>query len=267
MGAPTWPPYPQRSERPGGAVTLLCIASALRLGGGRAHDVRGVVEHHLPAVGLALEDVRRDDRRDRHAASHLGEDVLGAGDPGETARDGELHVADGEADLARVVEDGLPGRAHVLPSGQQRPARVDALDVLAVRPDLLHLGEIEGLERAVEARIGLFDLEAPAHHGSGQETTTSSPSRWTARGVSASPAHGPATQRPVSGSNSAPWVEQTKRRPSSLQNSLGQRSSGVPTCGQLLTYAWYAPSWLTTRPSSERPPQVRRNLAVVRGPR
>src|SRR5204863_9010923 len=145
------------------------------------------------------------------AASHLGEDVLGAGDPGETARDGELNVADGEADLARVVKDGLPGRAHVLPSGQQRPARVHALDVLAVRPDLLHLGEIEGLERAIEARIGFLDFEAPARHASGQETTASSPTRRMASGVSAALAHGPATRFHVSGSNGAPRVQEADR--------------------------------------------------------
>src|SRR5213593_3797985 len=198
MGAPTWPPYPQPSERPGQAVTLLYITWPSCVRGGRAHDVRGVVEHHLPAIVLALEDVRGDDRGDRHAPSHLGEDVLRAGDPGATARDGELNVADGEADLTRVVKDRLPGRADVVPADEQRPARVNALDVIAVRPHLFHLGEIERLERSVEPRVGLLDLETPARHASGQETTTWSPSRRTARGVSASPAHGPATQRPES---------------------------------------------------------------------
>src|SRR5215813_5572995 len=238
MGAPKWPPNPQPSERPGSAVALLYTTRRpSRLRGGRANDVRGVVEHHLPAVVLALEDVRGDDRGDRHAASHLREDVLGTGDPGETARDGELDVADGEADLTRVVKDGLPGSADVVPADEQRPPRVDALHVVAVRPHLLHLGEIERLECAVEARVGLLDFEPPAGHDSGHETTTWSPSRRTTRVVSASPAHGPATQRPESGSKRAPWVEQTKTRPSSLRNSLGQRSSGVPTCGQRLTYA------------------------------
>src|SRR3989441_6401132 len=139
-------------------------SSTSRVGGGRAHDVRCVVEHHPPAVGLALEDVRGDDRGDRHATPHLGEDVLGAGDPGEAARDGELDVADGEADLARVVEDGLPRGPDVVPAGEQGPARVHALDVLAVRPHFLHLGEIEGLERAIEARVGLLDVESGARH-------------------------------------------------------------------------------------------------------
>src|SRR5256885_2011341 len=44
-------------------------------------------------------------------------------------------------------------------------------------------------------------------------------------------------------------------------------SSGQPRCWQSFAWAGYAPWWLTTRRSGEGPPQVRRNLGVVRGPR
>src|SRR5207247_8325646 len=53
-------------------------------------------------------------------------------------------------------------------------------------------------------------------------------------------------------------------RPSSAKKSFGQRSSGVPTWGQRLTYAWYSPSWLTTNPSTPRP-HPSRNFVVRPG--
>src|SRR5262249_47209286 len=52
---------------------------------------------------------------------------------------------------------------------------------------------------------------------------------------------------------------------SSVRNSFSQRSSGVPTCGQLLTYAWNAPSWLTTKPCTLRPAHSIRNFRVWPG--
>src|SRR5947208_16155691 len=54
-------------------------------------------------------------------------------------------------------------------------------------------------------------------------------------------------------------------RPSSAKKSFGQRSSGVPTWGQRLTYAWYSPSWLTTNPSTPRPRHASRNFVVRPG--
>jgi len=41
-------------------------------------------------------------------------------------------------------------------------------------PTRFHLGEIEGLEGAVEARVGFLDVESRARHASGHEMTTSS---------------------------------------------------------------------------------------------
>src|SRR5207245_7310369 len=61
------------------ALRVTARAPESGVSGGGAHNVRRVVEHHLPPIGFALEDVGREHRRDCHAASHLGEDVLGAG--------------------------------------------------------------------------------------------------------------------------------------------------------------------------------------------
>src|SRR5262249_55752017 len=224
---------------------------------------------HAPPLGPALEQVGGQHRGDGEAAPDLREDVLGARHPPEVAAGGSAHVREREAQLAGVLEDRLPRRAHRLPADQERPARMHALHVLAVRPHLVHPGEVERLECLVEAGVGLLDLGQVAHRGpvvaAGRRTTSVSPSRASGNGVSRSPTHGPAVHRPLIGSKTAPWVEQISARPSSLKNSLGQRSSGVPTCGQRLTYARRGPSWFTTKPLTTRPARSRRKVGLGRG--
>ena len=71
---------------------------------------------------------------------------------------------------------------------------MDALHVLAVGPHPVHLGDVERLERAVEARVGLDHLAVVAHVAAGQLTTSVPSSRRTGSGRSESVAHGPAVQ-------------------------------------------------------------------------
>src|SRR5262245_28033063 len=223
---------------------------------------------HAPPLGPALEHVGRQDRGDGEAAPDLGEDVLGARHPPEVAGGGGAYVGEREAHLGGVFEDRLPRRAHRLPADQERPARMHTLHVLAVRPHLVHPREIPRLERLVAVPVGLLVLGEVAHRGpvaAGRHTTSVSPSSASGSGVSRSPTHGPAVHRPLIGSKTAPWVEQISARPSSLKNSLGQRSSGVPTCGQQLTYARKWPSWFTTKPFTARPARSRRKVALWPG--
>src|SRR5262249_25961162 len=193
---------------------------------------------------------------------------LGARHPPEVAGGGGAYVGEREAHLGGVFEDRLPRRAHRLPADQERPARMPTLHVLAVRPHLVHPREVQRLQRLVERACGLPDLGEVAHRGpvaAGRHTTSVSPSSASGSGVSRSPTHGPAVHRPLIGSKTAPWVEQISARPSSLKNSLGQRSSGVPTCGQRLTYARKGPSWFTTKPLTTRPARSRRKVGLGRG--
>ena len=71
---------------------------------------------------------------------------------------------------------------------------MDALHVLAVRPHPIHLGDVQGLERAVEARVGFDRLAVVAHVALGQPTTSVPSSQRNGSGRSESVAHGPATQ-------------------------------------------------------------------------
>src|SRR6185369_4672658 len=88
------------------------------------------------------------------------------------------NVADAEAHLPGPLEDGIPRFPHGIPAREQRPARMNAPDVVRVRPDLLHLAELEAFERAVEARIRLDELGLVLVRGQlGHAITRSSPTR------------------------------------------------------------------------------------------
>ena len=165
--------------------------------GRQPQPVGGVVMDEPPALVVALEQVGGEDGRHTHAATDLGQDVLGAGDPGEVATDVHVDLGQREAHLLGVREDRLPRRADGVPAAQQWPARVHAARVLAVHPHPVHLGDVERLEGAIEVGVGLLDVGGVAH---GQVTTSRSPSRRSGRGASASPTQGPAVQRPLRGS-------------------------------------------------------------------
>ena len=121
-------------------------------------DVGRVMVDEEPVAAPPLEDIRREEGRHGHLPSGMREDVLRAGDPAEVGVDVGAHVADAEAHLPASLEDGVPRFPHRVPAHEQRPARMNAPDVVRVRPDLLHLAEVEALERAVEARIRLDEL-------------------------------------------------------------------------------------------------------------
>jgi len=116
-----------------------------------------VVVDEAPARALALEDVGREDGGDREAPAGLRQDVLRAVDPSEVAAHLDTDVGDGEPHLGRALEDGGPGPPDLVPAVESAPARMDAGDVAAVGPHVVHLGEIQALERAVEALVRLLD--------------------------------------------------------------------------------------------------------------
>src|SRR5262249_31264860 len=110
----------------------------------------------------------------------LGENALGAGDPRQIRLDVDVDLADGEAHLALILEDGVPGLADGLPAREQRPAGVNAPHALAVRPQPVHLVEVTALQRPVEARVDLLDLGGViVGPHAGHDTTTQSPSSST----------------------------------------------------------------------------------------
>ena len=198
--------------------------------------MRGVVDDHAPARPRPLVDIGHEDGGDGDIALELGEDVLRAGDPGDSTFDADLHIGQGEAQLPAVLEDGTPRLAHRLPAREETPARMDAAHVVGMAPHRIHGLEVLALDGAVEPRVGLLHLGVLLVGSQlGHVTTSDGPSTSTARASRAAPGQGPSTQMPVSFSKIAPWVEQMRWPPSSVMNSLGQRSSTVPAWGQRLT--------------------------------
>src|SRR3984893_9819660 len=196
-------------------------ASFLAVGLAR-QDVRGVMEHHAPSRACALVDIGHEDGGDGNIALELRQNVLGTGDPGETALCADLDIREREAQLATVLEDGLPGLADALPTGEQTPAGMHAAHVFRVTPHGVHGFEILALDGAIEARIGLLDLGlllvgCQLVHLPPREPASIS----IVRRSRAAPGQGPSTQMPVCCSKMAPWVEQMRYRPSSVMNSLG----------------------------------------------
>src|SRR5207244_3702771 len=134
----------------------------------------------------------RQDRGDGDPAPDLREDVLGARHPPEVAAGGGPHVREREPHLRGVLEDRFPRRAHRFPADQERPARMHALHMLAVRPHEIHPREVERLERLIEARVRLLDLGEVGRHGPaggavvsvGRRTTSVSPSSTSGNAVS-----------------------------------------------------------------------------------
>src|SRR4029450_10690591 len=125
---------------------------------------------------------------------------------------------------------------HRLPPREESPAGMDAAHVVGMAPHRVHGLEILAFNGAVESRIGLLHLGVLLVGGQlGHVTTSDAPSTSTARTSRAAPGQGPSTQMPVCFSKMAPWVEQTRGPPSSVMNSLGQRSRVVPAWGHRLT--------------------------------
>jgi hypothetical protein len=80
-------------------------------------------------------------------------DVLGACHPACVALDAYPNGAERNAHALGVRENSRPALAHFLPAQQKIPSRMNAFDAVVMRPDGLHLGEVERFESDVEALV------------------------------------------------------------------------------------------------------------------
>src|SRR5262249_14217368 len=126
-----------------------------------------------PAAVPALEEVRRLHLCRDPAVVVTTLDVLGHDHPGEVTLHFDRGVAEREPNLERALEDALPALHHGSPADEKAPSRMDALDVRRPEPDVLHRGELEALERAVEGGVGREDFRDVAHAGLGAIMTSS----------------------------------------------------------------------------------------------
>src|SRR5437867_275896 len=91
----------------------------------------------------------------------LAGDVLRTDHPGHLP--GHLNLNLGEIELHRegVVEDQDPGISHSRPADPQGPARMNAGDILLLRPDPIHPRNVQAFEGLIELLVRPGDLLDP----------------------------------------------------------------------------------------------------------
>src|SRR6266850_1049916 len=156
---------PDATPAPASVHALRCVER-------RVHR-RAVVMDEEPPPVAPFEDVGRLHLGLDLAVTLAALDALGEHDPGDVPARLRVHVAEREAHLERALEDAPPALHHRSPAGQALPAGMDARDVRRPQPDLLHAGELEALEGAVEGGVRLEHCLAVRHDGFGAMTTRS----------------------------------------------------------------------------------------------
>jgi hypothetical protein len=121
---------------------------------------------HQPLIADEFEKVRGEDLGLLRFVGLLGDEILNTNDPGHIACDLDHHVGKFELHREGVIEDQHPGISDGGPPGTNRPARVYTGDVFLMRPDLVHLGDVETLKGIVELLVSFRDsVDTLFQHG------------------------------------------------------------------------------------------------------
>ncbi len=116
-----------------------------------------MVMEHQPLVTDKLEKVRGKDPSVLRLVGLLRCEIFHADDPGHIACHLNHHVGEVKLHREGVVKDQHPRVSHRRPAGTNRPAWVNAGNIVLMHPHLVHLGNVEALKRFVECSIGLCD--------------------------------------------------------------------------------------------------------------
>jgi hypothetical protein len=120
---------------------------------GLPHHRRTMMMNHQPLISDALEEIRCYHLCLLRFVRLMGGDVLHADDPGYIACHLHHHVGELECHRKSIIEDQNPGVAHERPARPQCPARMDAGHVLQVRPNLVHLADVEIAKRGIKGVV------------------------------------------------------------------------------------------------------------------
>jgi hypothetical protein len=121
---------------------------------------------HQPLIADEFEKVGREDLGLLRFVGLLRGEILDTNDPGHIACDLDHHVGKFELHGEGVIEDQHPGISDGGPPGTNRPARVYTGDVFLMRPDLVHLGDVETLKGIVELLVRFRDsVDTLFQHG------------------------------------------------------------------------------------------------------
>lgn len=113
---------------------------------------------HQPLVPDTLEDIRGQYASLLRFIGLLTCDVFHTDHPGHVARHLHHHFREFELHREGVVEDQHPGITHGRPVGAEGPAGMHASDIFKMRPDLVHLGDVETFKGFVEFQVGFGDF-------------------------------------------------------------------------------------------------------------
>src|SRR6266849_7180542 len=83
----------------------------------------------------------------------MGGDVLHADDPGHIAGHLYHHVGELERHGKGIIKDQDPRVAHARPTPPQRPAAMYTGHVFLVRPNLIHLVDVEVAKRCIKRMV------------------------------------------------------------------------------------------------------------------
>jgi len=114
-----------------------------------------MVMDHQPLITDKLEEVRGKDLGVLRFIGLLRREIFNTDDPSHIARHLNHHVAEVKLHREGIVKDQHPRVSHGGPAGTNRPAWVNASDIVLMHPDLVHLRNVEALKRFVECAIGL----------------------------------------------------------------------------------------------------------------
>src|SRR3979409_2543618 len=115
-----------------------------------SHNSRPMMMYQQPLIPDALEEICGYHLRLLRFVRLMGGNVLHADDPGHIAGHLHRHVGELERHGKGIIEDQDPRVAHPRPARPQRPAGMDAGHVFLVRPNLIHLVDVEVAKRGIE---------------------------------------------------------------------------------------------------------------------
>ncbi len=111
--------------------------------------------NHQPFIADQFEEVRGKNLRVLRLVGLLCGEIFNTNDPGHVAGHLYHHIGQFELHRKRIVKDQHPRVSHGWPPGTNRPARVNAGDIVLMHPDAVHPGNVEAFKCFIEALIGL----------------------------------------------------------------------------------------------------------------
>ena len=114
---------------------------------------RAMVVDHAPAIRPLRENIRGKNGGGNRLSFERTIQVFVKCDPRIVIVDFNRNIGQGESNRRRVLKDTPPALHDRSPSPQDAPARMAALNLRLLGPDLFHLFDVQAFESTIEAFI------------------------------------------------------------------------------------------------------------------